>query len=561
MNGYTDYSGLIFGLYARKSTESDERQVESIEDQIEVNEEVAAPLRLNIRKVYSEAHSAKDPYTRSDFYVMLEDLKKGYINAILCWHVDRLSRNSVDSGVIQHMLLREEIRLIKTPYREYRPEDNAMIFAVESAGSTQQVIDLSRNVKRGLHKKADRGIWPQGAPAGYRSVEIMVDNRVRHRITVDPKRFALLRRAWELMLTGSYTGVQVKDALNSWGYLSPRSRSGKWGGKPMSRATMYAMFKNPFYHGCFWYKDKFYRGTHRPVVSKAEFDRVQQILGRENGIQPQKHEFPFTGLIRCGICKCFATAEEHHKHYPTTGNSRTYRYYHCGNRQNCRRSVTEEFVYGKIEGWLERMTIHPAAAEWIETTLTRDLEERPTTGAVLLEKRQERLKALQKQLDVLFEMRQNGEITPGEFVERKTKCQTQIADIQASLESVEGQRQRFEETVRNGLNYLSTAYQRFTQGSLREKRQVATLLAQEYTLTLGELQLKPDPLLDALRSIEPPWEDDHKVQPAISASASPALSAVTDYILTLVTEEGKVFPMLDCSGQEEMGPEPARPEA
>ncbi|MBV6459399.1 MAG: hypothetical protein HONBIEJF_02547 [Fimbriimonadaceae bacterium] len=541
----TDLLSLTFGLYVRKSTESDERQVQSIEDQVEVMRDVAKQCGgLHIRKVYFEAHSAKDPYTRTDFYRMLDDLDRGYINAILCWHVDRLSRNPVDSGFVQLMLQREIIKLVKTPYRQYFPEDNAIIFAVDSAGANQQIIDHSRNVKRGLHKKADRGIWPQGGRAGYRSVEIMVENKVRHRIDVDPRRFPLLRRAWELMLTGSYTGVQVMEALNSWGYRSPKSRSGKTGGKPMGRATMYEIFKNPFFYGCFWYKGQFYRGSHKPMVSKAEFERVQEILGRENGIKPQKHEFPFTGLIRCSVCQCFATAEEHHKHYPTTGNSRTYRYYHCGNRRNCRQSVTEPYIENKIESWLESLTINREFAEWIENSLKRDLDERPTVSATLKVQREEQLKAEQKRLDALFEMRQNGEISSSEFVERKARCQSKIADLEEGLASLAKHRELFTDAVSNGLQYLTTAYQRFSQGSVREKRQVATLLAEEYTLTRGKLEIKPDPLLDALRAIEPPSEGYQQVQKPDSVPTSLTLSATTDYILTLVTEQGKTFPKL-----------------
>jgi hypothetical protein len=50
------------------------------------------------------------------------------------------------------------------------------------------------------------------------------------------------------------------------------------------------------------------------MVSEAEFDRVQTLLGRD-GIPRAKflHEFAFTGLIRCGECNQMVTAEEKHQ--------------------------------------------------------------------------------------------------------------------------------------------------------------------------------------------------------------------------------------------------------
>lgn len=518
-----DYSDLRFGLYARKSTEGDERQAESIDDQTNVLRKLAEQNSLVIRKIYSEACSAKEPYTRDHYYRMIDDLKKGVINAILCWHVDRLSRNPIDSGQISWLLQRGEIKLVKTPYREYRPEDNVMIFQVDSSGANQQIIDLSRNVKRGLHEKAGRGLWPQGRKPGYKSVEIIINGRTRHRIEVDPKRFALLRRAWELMLTGSYTGVQVMRALNSWGYRSRPTKAGRPGG-PMSRAKMYDIFKDPFYYGCFSYVRTMYQGSHRPMVTKAEFDEVRRIIEREHGVQPQKHEFPFTGLIRCGICKNFATAEQHIKFVKSAGVSRAYVYYHCGNAKGCRMSVTQQAIESHLTRWLQKFKINSDVKRYAEAVLARDLEQLPTIGLAILKRQKEAHEVAQKRLDALFEMRQNGEITAEEFVARKSKSASELTQLESAIESTKGLRDQIAISINNGLEYLFTAYDRFTKGGWREKRQVATLLAEEYTLTYGQLTMKPNRLLDLLRVIEPPMEDQQQVRNRIFASVSPGMS-------------------------------------
>jgi site-specific DNA recombinase len=86
-------TNLKFGLYARKSSESEDRQVQSIEDQLNIMTEQAKRDGLDVRIVLSESRSAKMPNNRPEFRRLLELLKSGEINAILCWQINRLSRN------------------------------------------------------------------------------------------------------------------------------------------------------------------------------------------------------------------------------------------------------------------------------------------------------------------------------------------------------------------------------------------------------------------------------------------------------------------------------------
>src|ERR1035437_7409847 len=103
---------------------------------------------------------------------------------------------------------------------------------------------------------------------------------------------------WDLMLTGHYTPQQIlKRANNEWGFRTRTSR--KQGGKKIARSAIYKMFAMPFYYGSFEYPKKsgqWYKGNHEPIVTEAEYDRVQKLLGRKGNPRPQMHGiFPFTG--------------------------------------------------------------------------------------------------------------------------------------------------------------------------------------------------------------------------------------------------------------------------
>lgn len=93
-------------LYARKSTESDERQVQSIDDQVSYWTRRARELGIKIARIYMEERSAKDPGNRPVFAKMFKEIERGGIDGVLCWKIDRLSRNPVDSGTVQYALQR-----------------------------------------------------------------------------------------------------------------------------------------------------------------------------------------------------------------------------------------------------------------------------------------------------------------------------------------------------------------------------------------------------------------------------------------------------------------------
>ena len=101
-------------LYARKSTEDDDRQILSIEAQVFELKEFAAKEKLEIVASFQEAKTAKEP-GRIKFAEMLSLIERGKADGIISWHPDRLARNSVDGGKIIHFVDRGLIRSLKFP--------------------------------------------------------------------------------------------------------------------------------------------------------------------------------------------------------------------------------------------------------------------------------------------------------------------------------------------------------------------------------------------------------------------------------------------------------------
>lgn len=104
---------IRYFIYARKSSENEDRQVASIPSQIAELEKLAKELTLNVVAILTEEKSAKAP-GRPIFSQMIEDFTKGKANGIICWKLDRLARNPIDGGTISWLLQQNIVKHIQT---------------------------------------------------------------------------------------------------------------------------------------------------------------------------------------------------------------------------------------------------------------------------------------------------------------------------------------------------------------------------------------------------------------------------------------------------------------
>ena len=182
---------IKYFIYARKSTESEDRQVLSISSQIDDSKKVADKFNLKVAKVFSESKSAKQP-GREVFNEIIERIKSGEVQGIICWKLDRLARNPVDGFQISCLLQNGIIKHIKTPEHDYYPEDNVILMNVEFGMANQFIIDLKTNTKRGLMAKVNQGWNPCVAKPGYMGDKFSLKGEKK--ILKDPERFDLLKK-------------------------------------------------------------------------------------------------------------------------------------------------------------------------------------------------------------------------------------------------------------------------------------------------------------------------------------------------------------------------------
>ncbi len=198
-------------IYARKSTDVEDKQVLSIEAQITELRKYAKDNQLTIADTIIEKKSAKVP-GRPKFGSMLGRIEAGEASGIVAWHPDRLARNSVDGGQIVYLLDQTRLMSLKFPTFWFENTSQGKFMLSIAFGQSKYYIDnLAENTKRGLRQKIRRGEFPGLAPIGY-----INDVRV-HIIVVDKRRAPLVRQVFELYERGDKRLVDIADFLASKG--------------------------------------------------------------------------------------------------------------------------------------------------------------------------------------------------------------------------------------------------------------------------------------------------------------------------------------------------------
>ena len=294
-------------LYCRKSTDTDDKQVLSLDSQENELTELAKKDGLEIVEVLKESRSAKAP-GRPIFGAMMKKLDEGKADAILCWKIDRLTRNPVDGGQIQWLLQNNKIKCIRTFEKSYFPNDNVLLMSIEQAMASQYIRDLSENVKRGNRAKLEKGGWPNHAPFGY------LNDKGARTVCINKKLAPYVVRAFELYATGGNTIEQITQILYSEGL---RTRTGN----RVFKNHIHRILNCRFYTGLMERDGKLYKGNHQALIPQSLFDKVQEVLNGKLHPKPKTHFYSARGFLTCASCGCMLTAETQKGH----------KYYHCTN--------------------------------------------------------------------------------------------------------------------------------------------------------------------------------------------------------------------------------------
>lgn len=455
-------------IYARKSTESDDRQVLSLDQQLHWAMEACVKAGVRQPLVFREAKSAKTP-GRPEFARLMALIQKGEVDTVICWKADRLARNAADAGAVLFALETKRLRQIISSDRTYTDEaDSEFMLSIELGLSAKYSKDLSKNVRRGIAEKLRRGEWSWRAPIGYKNVRETADRSV---IALDGPMAARIRQLFDLAASGDYSLNDLAAVVrDEWKLNIRRGPKAAKNARGISVATVHFILTNPFYCGLMMVKGEVHLGSHQPLVTKEQFDRVQRILKSRSkrAERPQRYTFSFTGIMRCGKCGRNMTGYLRRK-----PSGKQYTYYVCSNhlRRRCDQPlVPEAQVFSEVFSELSRVSLTPD-----EAITCRDMLDEMKLGATataekVRDARAAEVAGIESRRARLLDLFLSGAIQKPEFEEKRREVEAARAEAMLAAASAEAsESEKFDLTLRF-IEGLADATSKFAEGTNDERR-------------------------------------------------------------------------------------------
>lgn len=326
-------------LYARKSSESDERQALSIDGQIQEMQEKANREWIIIAWTLIESHSAKETWKRPVFNQLINEIRAWKYNWIVTWAPDRLSRNAWDLWSLVDLMDQWKIQEIKTNWQNFRNSPNEKFLLMILCSQAKLENDNKwLNVVRWLKNKAQTWVRPWVAPIWYlnqRSFE-----RNWWKIILDPDRHHVIKQVFEKVAYDWYKWREIykrlKDELwfktKTWSYVA--------------LSLVYRMLNDTFYYWEFEYPKwswSFYKWDYKPIITKDLYESAQEQLSLWVRYKEKNKIFTFTRIMKCWFCGSGITAHEKFKRL-ANWKVISYVYYNCTKAKNldCREKMVEE---------------------------------------------------------------------------------------------------------------------------------------------------------------------------------------------------------------------------
>jgi len=352
-------------LYVRVSTKDQADEGYSHESQIEKAEDYARRNGLRLVKPYFKVaesawvnikgiadRNAMNGSSRSVFTQLIDraisDTKIGHIVFDL---TDRIMRNDLDKPILLWLIKHHGVfvhlaRTGKVLKPDLFPDDEFML-DIETAAAKRYSNDISLKASAGMREKARQGFYPGAAPVGYRN------DGFGGLPEIDPELAPFVKRAFELMGTGNFSLDLLRSKLTKEGMRTKK-------GNKIGKSALAHTLRNKFYFGRYEWKGEEFQGRHTPLISRALYDRAQEVIGgRFHKRRQRKYMFAYNGFIECGTCGGRVLGELVKEKYT---------YYHCSFSKKLKHRgpyIRSERMSGLFEDFVNRVTVPDELRDWL----------------------------------------------------------------------------------------------------------------------------------------------------------------------------------------------------
>lgn len=296
-------------LYLRVSTlkqaaKDDDPEGYSVPAQKEAGYRKAESLGAEVVAVAIDKGESAKTADRREFQRLLKRIRTEQdIDYLIVDKVDRFARNRRDDANLMFELKSAGCQLVSVKENIDETPAGQLLHAIMAGIAEFYSRNLATEALKGMTQKAKVGGTPGRAPIGYlnegRRNEEGREIRV---VVVDPDRAPLVVWAFEAYASGEWTIRTLTEALAAKGLRTLR-RSNKVPGA-LQPSHVASMLSNRYYIGYVTFQGVEYQGRHEELVSRALFDRVQEVLRSHDraGEKQRVHHHYLKGSVYCAHC-------------------------------------------------------------------------------------------------------------------------------------------------------------------------------------------------------------------------------------------------------------------
>jgi|GEM_PF-1072593 len=248
-----------------------------------------------ITRVFSDEQSGKTD-KRPGFMDLMDAIDEGRVNAIVCLHLDRFSRDIHD--ILKYFRKLEYAGVFMAfadEHFDFSTPEGKMHFHFLAVFADWYIKNLSRETKRGKKNIVDHGYQNNQVPFGYQRIP---EEKIPQ---IVPAEAEVIRQAFEMYSLGAHTDFKIANWINDQGYDTHK-------GKKWSKDSVRTTLQLDYYYGAVKHLSVLYPGIHEPIIDKDLFERAQKIR-KEHFARPRtsttgfKRVFLLNGLVRCATCR------------------------------------------------------------------------------------------------------------------------------------------------------------------------------------------------------------------------------------------------------------------
>lgn len=283
-------------LYVRVSTTSQLEEGYSIEEQKAKLESYCDIKDWHVYKVYTDGGFSGSTTERPALEQLIKDAQSKLFDTVLVYKLDRLSRSQKDTlYLIEDIFLKNNIEFVSLleNFDTSTPFGRAVIglLSVFAQLEREQIKERMQLGKLGRAKAGKSMMWAKTS-YGYDY------NKETGSMTINEYEALAVKEIYSSYLAGMSI-TKLRDKINE---EYPKQPS--W-----SYRTIRGILANPVYCGLNQYKGQTFQGTHKPIISLADFEQTQRELAKRqqtakelSNPRPFQAKYMLSGLAQCGYC-------------------------------------------------------------------------------------------------------------------------------------------------------------------------------------------------------------------------------------------------------------------